>query len=192
MLRILYDRTLALAGHRHALAALAAVSFFESWIFPIPPDIMLIPMVLARPNRAFMIAGVCLTASVLGGITGYAIGAFVFDELGLPLIELFNLSESYSKLAANYGEHGFWAVFVAGVTPVPYKIITILSGALGLSFPLFVVASIIARGLRFYLVATLLWKFGPSVREFVEQRFGVVSAIVCACLLVVILVVSFQ
>ena len=189
MLRTLYDRVLALAGHRHALAALAAVSFLESWIFPIPPDVMLIPMVLARPERAFLIAGVCLAASVAGGIAGYAIGAFMFEELGQPVMETLGLTHGYAELARNYGEYGFWAVFVAGLTPIPYKIITILSGALGLSIPLFVAASIVARGLRFFLVAALLWKFGPAVRDFIERRFGLVTTVACAVLVIAALIV---
>lgn len=188
MLRALYDRVLALAGHRHALVALAVVSFLESWIFPIPPDVMLIPMVLARPERAFLVAGVCLAASVAGGIAGYAIGAFMFEELGLPVMEMLGLTQGYTELARNYGEYGFWAVFIAGLTPIPYKVITILSGALGLSLPLFVAASIVARGLRFFAVAALLWKFGPSVRNFIERRFGLVTTVACAVLVIAALI----
>ena len=188
MLRTLYDWTMALAGHRNALVALAVVSFLESWIFPIPPDVMLIPMVIARPDRAFLIAGVCLASSVAGGLAGYAIGAYVFDEFGLPLIEFFNLSEGYTELAASYHEYGFWAVFVAGLTPVPYKIITILSGALGLSLPLFIGASIIARGLRFYIIAVLLRIFGASVRRFLEQHLGMATIVACAALLIILLI----
>lgn len=188
MLRTLYDRVLALAGHRHALVALAVVSFLESWIFPIPPDVMLIPMVLARPERAFLVAGVCLAASVAGGVAGYAIGAFMFEELGLPVMEMLGLTQGYTELARNYGEYGFWAVFIAGLTPIPYKVITILSGALGLSLPLFVAASIVARGLRFFAVAALLWKFGPSVRNFIERRLGMVTTVACAVLMIAALI----
>ena len=187
MLRRIYDLTLTLAGHRHALAALVVVSFLESWVFPIPPDVMLIPMVLARPDRAFVIAGACLAASVAGGLVGYLIGFLLFEEFGRPLIEWLGHSEGFAELAGQYEENGFWAVFVAGLTPVPYKLITILSGALGLSIPLFVAASIVSRGLRFFLVAALLWRFGAPMRDFIEQRLGIVTLIACAMLIVALL-----
>ncbi len=186
MLKTLYDQTIKLAGSRHALVALAIVSFLESWIFPIPPDVMLIPMVIARPDRAFLIAGVCTAASVAGGLMGYIIGSFLFEELGQSLIAQLGLAEGYAQLAESYRENGFWAVFAAGFTPMPYKIVTILSGALQLSVPLFIVASIVGRGLRFFLVAALLQRFGPSIRRLIEKRLGLATLIACLLLLVAV------
>ena len=149
---------------------------------------MLIPMVLARPDRAFVIASACLAASVAGGLVGYLIGSLLFEEFGRHLIEWLGLSEGFAELAKQYEETGFWAVFVAGLTPVPYKLITILSGALGLSIPLFVAASIVSRGLRFFLVAALLWRFGTPMRDFIERRLGIVTLIACAMLIAALLV----
>ncbi len=139
---------------------------------------MLIPMVLARPDRAFSIASVCLAGSVAGGLAGYVIGASAFDQLGGPILNLLGQSSAADEFIAAYNARGAWVVLFAGLTPFPYKIITILSGAAGLSLPVFVVSSIIARGLRFFLVAALLWKYGDAVREFIERRLGTIMALV--------------
>ena len=179
MLRPLYDWTLALAGHRHALWALAAISFIESSIFPIPPDALLIPMVLAAPTRAWKIALVCTVSSVLGGMAGYGIGMFLFEEVGRPLLEFYGYGPKFAEFKATYNEWGAWAVFIAGVTPFPYKVITILSGVTALDPTVFSIASVLARGLRFFLVAALLWKFGPPIRDFIEARLGLVFTIFC-------------
>lgn len=179
MLRPLYDWTLALAGHRHALWALAAISFIESSIFPIPPDVLLIPMVLAAPTRAWRIALVCTIASVLGGMAGYGIGLYLFEEVGRPLLEFYGYAPKFAQFKATYNEWGAWAVFIAGVTPFPYKVITILSGVTALDPGVFAVASVLARGIRFFLVAALLWKFGPPIRDFIEARLGLVFTIFC-------------
>ena len=179
MLRPLYDWTLALAGHRHALWALAAISFIESSIFPIPPDALLIPMVLAAPTRAWKIALVCTVSSVLGGMAGYGIGMFLFEEVGRPLLEFYGYGPKFAEFKATYNAWGAWAVFIAGVTPFPYKVITILSGVTALDPTVFSIASVLARGLRFFLVAALLWKFGPPIRDFIEARLGLVFTIFC-------------
>ncbi|WP_099824138.1 YqaA family protein [Oceaniglobus indicus] len=172
MIRQLYDKTIALAESRHALWALAAVAFLESSVFPIPPDVLMIPMILAAPRRAWLIAGVALVASVLGGLLGYWIGAQVFETVGRPVLEFYGKDAYFEDFSARYNDFGAWAVLIAGVTPFPYKVITILSGSTGLSLPVFVVASIAARALRFFLVAALLWKFGPPIRDFIERRLG--------------------
>jgi membrane protein YqaA with SNARE-associated domain len=182
LLRGLYDWTLSLAASRHALWALAAVSFVESSVFPIPPDILLIPMVIAAPHRAFVIAGVCTLASVLGGAAGYLIGWGVFEQLGRPVLEFYGKDAYFGQFATTYNAYGAWAVLVAGITPFPYKVVTILSGATGLSFATFMVASVIARGLRFFLVAALLWKFGIPIRDFIERRLGLVFTAFCVAL----------
>ncbi len=172
MLRRFYDWTLSLAEHRYALVALAIVSFAESSFFPIPPDLLMIPMILAAPSRAFLIAGVCLVASVLGGIAGYAIGQFAFEELGRPIFEALGKVDRIEEFNARFNDFGFWPVLIAGLTPFPYKVITIMSGWTGLPFMTFVLTSILARGLRFFIVAGLLWKFGAPIREFIERRLG--------------------
>ncbi len=174
MLRKTYDRTMALADHPHALWWLAAVSFVESSVFPIPPDVMMTPMILARPNRAWLIALVALTASVLGGMLGYAIGAFFYDSLGQPILEAMGKADSMAAFNTKFNDFGFWAVLGAGITPFPYKVITIMSGWTGMPLGTFIATSILARALRFFMVAALLWKFGPPIRDFIEKRLGTV------------------
>ena len=183
MLRRLYDWTISLAASRNALWALALVSFAESSVFPIPPDLLMIPMIIATPRRAFLIAGVSLLASVLGGLFGYFIGAQLFESVGRPVLEFYGKDAYFDDFAATYNAWGAWAVLIAGVTPFPFKVITILSGATGLSLPVFLAASLIARGLRFYLVAALLWKFGPPIRDFIERRLGLMFTLFVALLL---------
>lgn len=176
-LRRLYDWTMAKAAHPHAVWWLAVVSFAESSFFPIPPDVMLIPMVIARPNRAFFYAAVCLGASVAGGLGGYAIGYFLFETLGEPLVALYASPGALEAVREQYHEYGWWIVLGGGLTPVPYKIITVASGALGLDPLAFTGASIVGRGLRFFAVAALLWKFGPPIRSLIEERFGLMTTL---------------
>jgi membrane protein YqaA with SNARE-associated domain len=183
MIRALYDWTLSLARARHALWALAAVSFAESSVFPIPPDALMIPMILARPERAWRVAGVALVASVLGGLAGYAIGWGLFESVGRPVLEFYGKADAAEAFNARFNDWGAWAVLIAGVTPFPYKVITIMSGWTGLSLPVFVVASIVARGLRFFLVAALLWRFGAPIRDFIERRLPLVFTLFVALLL---------
>ncbi|MCY3879629.1 MAG: VTT domain-containing protein [Rhodobacteraceae bacterium] len=180
MIRQLYDWTMRLAGHRHALAALAVISFLESSVFPVPPDALLIPIALAQPGRAFLAAGICLAASVLGGLFGYLLGAVAFDQLGGPILQFLGKTDSVESFFAAYNEYGAWAVLFAGLTPFPYKVITILSGATGLSLPVFVAASILSRGIRFFLVAALLWKFGEPIRALIERYLSVALALLLA------------
>jgi membrane protein YqaA with SNARE-associated domain len=161
-----------LAGHRRANWALAAVSFIESSVFPIPPDVMLIPMVLAQRHKAMLIAGICTVASVLGGLLGYAIGLYLFDTIGQPILDFYGYGEKFGSFQERYIEWGVWIVLIAGLTPFPYKVITIASGVAGLSLPVFLVASIVARGLRFSIVAALLWRFGEPIRDFIERYLG--------------------
>ncbi|WP_377505364.1 YqaA family protein [Octadecabacter sp. R77987] len=183
MIRKLYDWTLSLVDTPHALWALAAVAFIESSVFPIPPDVLMIPMILARPNRAFLIAGVALVASVLGGILGYAIGAFAFESIGQPILQSLGKADSMAEFNTRFNDLGFWAVLVAGITPFPYKVITIMSGWTGMPLATFVITSIIARGLRFFVVAALLWKFGTPIRDFIERRLGLVFTLFCVLLI---------
>lgn len=175
MIRALYDWTLRMADHRHALWVLAAVSFIESSVFPIPPDVLMIPMILARPSRAWLIASVALVSSVLGGMLGYAIGAFAYQEIGVPILTALGKGEAMVAFSTRFNDFGFWAVLTAGVTPFPYKVITIMSGWTAMPLGTFVATSILARGIRFFLVAALLWKFGAPIRDFIERRLGLMT-----------------
>ena len=177
MIRRLYDWTMSLSRSRHALRALAIVSFIESCVFPIPPDVLMIPMIIARPSRAFLIAGIATVASVLGALLGYYIGAALFDTIGQPVLDFYGKGEYFDAFAVKYNDWGAWAVLIAGITPFPFKVITIASGVTGLSLPVFVVASIIARAFRFFLVAALLWKFGQPIQDFIERRLGLVFTV---------------
>jgi len=172
MIRHLYDWTMGFAGHPRALWVLAIVSVAESSVFPIPPDVLMIPMILARPSRAWLIASVCLVSSVLGGLLGYAIGAFAFEEIGRPIFETLGKIDRIEEFNTRFNDFSFWPVLIAGITPFPYKVITIMSGWTGLPLGTFIVASILARGLRFFVVAALLWKFGAPIRDFIEKRLG--------------------
>jgi membrane protein YqaA with SNARE-associated domain len=175
MLRRLYDRVMDLAGHRHAEAMLAGVAFIESSVFPIPPDVMLMPMAYARPERAFRYAAVATVASVVGGLAGYAIGYFLFETVGQAIVRFYGLSQEFDAFAASFNEHGIAIVFFAGLTPFPYKVITIASGLTGMALPVFVAASIVSRGLRFFMVCALIYWFGPPVRTFIERYLGWVT-----------------
>ena len=182
MLRRLYDWMLSLAASPRAMWALAALSFAESSVFPIPPDVLLIPMVLAAPRRAWLIAGVCTLASVLGGAFGYLIGWGLFEQVGQPVLAFYGLDARFEEFRGSYNAYGAWAVLIAGLTPFPYKVITILSGATGLNFWIFMVASTLARGARFFVIAALLWRYGPPIRDFIERRLGLVFTLGIAAL----------
>lgn len=173
MLRKLYDLTLSLAATRHAEKTLAGVSFVESSIFPIPPDVILIPMVLARRARWLRYAAVCTVASVLGAFLGYAIGVFLYEALGRPILAFYGKENAFEELAGWYNsDWGAWAVLFAAVTPFPYKVLTIFSGVTGLNLFVFALVSIVGRSLRFFLVAWLLGRFGLPIRDFIEKHLG--------------------
>lgn len=175
MLRSLYNWTLSLASHRYALVALALVAFVEASVFPIPPDALMIPMILAAPRRAFLIASVATIASVLGGLLGYAIGALAFEQVGQPILASLGKADAMEAFNTRFNSFDFWPVLIAGITPFPFKVITIMSGWTGLPLMTFVVTSIIARGARFFLVAALLRAYGEPIRDFIERRLGLVS-----------------
>lgn len=172
MLQRLYDWTMRLADHPHALWALAIIAFIESSVFPIPPDVLMIPMILARPSRAWLIALVALVASVLGGMLGYAIGAFAFDSIGQPILAAMGKGDAMAAFNTKFNDFGFWAVLTAGITPFPFKVITIMSGWTGMPFVTFVTTSILARAFRFFIVAALLKAYGTPIRDFIEKRLG--------------------
>ena len=171
-IRKLYDWTMRISGHRHATWGLAGVSFVESSVFPIPPDVVLLPMCLAERKKAFRFAAICTLASVLGGALGYAIGFFLYDTVGAKIVEFYGYTAQFASFQSRYNEYGVWIVLMAGFTPFPYKVITIASGVTGLNFVVFMLASVAARAARFYLVAALLWKFGEPMKAFIEKYLG--------------------
>jgi membrane protein YqaA with SNARE-associated domain len=183
LLRRLHDWAMSLASHRHAMVALFAVSFAESSFFPIPPDVLVIPMVLAAREKAWRIAMVCTVGSVLGGCAGYGIGALLFEVIGNPVLEFYGYAHKFGQFQSLYNEWGAWIVFSAGLSPIPYKVFTIASGATDLNLMVFTIASILSRGLRFFVVAALFWKFGTSIRSFIEIHLGLLTIAFCIMLL---------
>ncbi|MCR9139580.1 MAG: DedA family protein [Alphaproteobacteria bacterium] len=177
MIRRLYNWTMSLAATRHARMGLATVSFAESSFFPIPPDVLLIPMVLADRANWWKNALICTVASVLGALLGYAIGMFLFEAIGEPILAFYGKADSFAQVSDWYNTYGGWGVLFAAVTPFPYKVLTIFSGATGLNLVTFIVVSIIGRALRFFLVAFLLYKFGEPIRLFIEKYLGILFAI---------------
>jgi membrane protein YqaA with SNARE-associated domain len=176
MLRRLYNWTMSLSAKPQAPWALAAVSFAESSFFPVPPDIMLVPMVLAAPEKAWRYAAVCTASSVVGGMLGYLIGSALYDSLGQWLIALYGYGQALDTFRAAYAEWGAWIILIKGLTPIPYKIVTIASGFAGYDFGLFVLLSIVTRGIRFFVLAALLRRFGEPIRHFIETRLELVTA----------------
>lgn len=172
MLRRIYDWTMSLAGTRHADRALAGVSFIESSFFPIPPDVLLIPMVIRRRSDWFKLALICTAASVLGAFLGYAIGMFLFEAIGRPILAFYGKEDAFEQVAGWYNSWGGWGVLFAAITPFPYKVLTIFSGATGLNFIVFTVVSIIGRAFRFFLVSFLLKLYGEPIRLFIEKYLG--------------------
>jgi len=175
MLRKLYDWVIRMSEHRKSLWVLAGVSFAESSFFPIPPDVMLIPMILANRARAWLIASVCTIASVVGGFFGYAIGFFFFETIGKWVIDLYGLQNGFAQYQDQFNEWGLWIILIKGLTPIPYKIVTIASGAAHFNLLVFALASVVTRGARFFLVATLLYFFGEPIRSFIERRLTLVT-----------------
>ncbi|MBR2117822.1 MAG: YqaA family protein [Pseudomonadota bacterium] len=177
MLKRMYDWCIAAADKPYALWLMGAVSFAESSFFPIPPDVMLIPMSLARPQKAWLYALVCTVTSVAGGVVGYAIGALLYDSVGQWLINLYGYGDKVEAFRASYAEYGAWIILLKGLTPIPYKLVTITSGFANYNLLLFIVFSIIARGGRFFIVAIVLNRYGTWIREAIEKRLGLWVAI---------------
>ncbi|MCI5544654.1 MAG: DedA family protein [Azospirillum sp.] len=171
----LYQWMIDAAAKKNALWILGIVSFIESSFFPIPPDIMLIPMVVSQPKKAWKIAGIATFASVIGGYFGYAIGYYGYDVIAKPLLSFYGYLEQFENFKQYYNEYGALIVFAAGITPFPYKVITIASGVVAMNLVTFGVASVVARGLRFFMVAGLLYFFGESIKKFIEKHFNLLS-----------------
>jgi membrane protein YqaA with SNARE-associated domain len=191
MLRRTYDWCIAAADKPYALWILAAIAFAESSFFPVPPDIMLLPMALARPKRAWLFAALCTVASVAGGVLGYAIGALLYDSLGQWLIHLYGLGGKVEAFRESYAQWGAWIIIGKGLTPIPYKLVTITSGFAGYDIWLFILCSIIARGGRFFIVAIVLNRYGDVIRQEIEKRLGLWVAL-GAAVVVLGFVIAFR
>ena len=176
MLKRFYERVIALASSPYASWWLALVAFAEASFFPIPPDALLIPMALAQPRKAWRFALICTIGSVAGGALGYTIGYYVFDQLARPILEVYGYGNAYAAFQAKFGEYGVWIILIKGLTPIPYKIVTIAAGAAKFAFGTFMAASLVTRGGRFFIVATLLHFYGDAVRVFIEKRLTLVTS----------------
>jgi len=191
LLKRLYDWTMRLAGHRHALRWLAVVSFAESSFFPIPPDVMLIPMILAQRARAWTLAALCTCASVFGGITGYGFGFLFFESAGKSIVELYGYADEFALFQDYYQVYGAWIVAVFALTFLPYKVVTIASGVAALEPVSFITASVLGRGIRFFSLAALLRYFGQQIRSYMEARLGLVTAVFVVLLVAGFLILKF-
>jgi membrane protein YqaA with SNARE-associated domain len=172
IIRRLYDWTLRIAAHRHARVGLFGLAFAESSVFPLPPDLVLIPMCIAERQKAFLYAGICTLGSVLGGICAYFIGLLLYDTIGVRILEFYGYQEQFKNFQGLYNEWGAWIVLAGGFTPIPYKLITIASGVTQMNLGAFILFSVIGRASRFFLVAALLWKFGAPIKDFIEKYMG--------------------
>ncbi|HRN84979.1 MAG TPA: YqaA family protein [Hyphomicrobium sp.] len=192
MIRRLYDWTMDLARHGRAKHALFCISFVESSFFPIPPDVMLIPMVIANRAKAWLYASIATLGSVLGGVAGYIIGYFLFEQIGLPILDLYGKADKVAEFSAWFNDWSIWILIVlGGLTPFPYKVLTITAGVTAMPILPFILASIAARASRFFLVAGLLYYFGPPIREFIERRLTLVTTVFVALLVGGFAVVKF-
>jgi membrane protein YqaA with SNARE-associated domain len=176
VIRSLYDWTMRQAASPHAMRGLGVIAFLESSVFPVPPDAMIVPMVLARPDEGWRIAAVATVASVVGGLVGYAIGYFLLETVGQWIIALYGMAARVAEYQAAYNHWGLWIILIKGLTPIPYKLVTIASGMAHFNLLVFTLASIVTRGARFYLVAALLRWYGPPIRDFIEARLTLVTS----------------
>lgn len=191
MLRRLYDWVMRAAESPQALKWLAAVSFAESSFFPIPPDAMIVPMVLAQPRRAWLIATVCTIASVVGGFFGYAIGYYLFEAVGRPIVDFYGYQAAFDRFRDEFQHWGMWIILIKGLTPIPYKLVTIASGVAHFDLLVFAFASLATRSARFFLVAALLRYFGPPIRNFIERYLTWVTTAFVALIVAGFVVVTY-
>lgn len=177
MLRKLYDLCMEWIATPYGLWALFLIAFVESSFFPIPPDVFLIALCVSVPTRAFKYAAICTVGSVLGGAFGYGLGVWFMDSAGQMILDWYHLAEKYETVQSLYREYDAWAVGAAGFTPLPYKLFTITAGAFRIDFITFMVVSLAARAARFFLVAAFIWKFGPSVKKYIDKYFNILSIV---------------
>ena len=177
MLRRVYDWVLGWADHRYGGLALLLLAFAESSVFPIPPDVLLMALALGKPGAAFRFALICSVGSVAGGLAGYLIGWLLMDGLGRPIIELYNAQAAYAEVEQRFVEYGGWAVAIAGFTPIPYKVFTIAAGATQLSLSSFVLASVLSRSARFFLISGLIYYYGPTIKVFIDKYFNILTIV---------------
>jgi membrane protein YqaA with SNARE-associated domain len=182
---------IGLSESRAAPLWLFGIAFAEASVFPVPPDALLIPMALAQPRKAFWFAAICTAGSVLGGALGYAIGFFLLAKLAQPIIDFYHYHDAFVAFQQKFARYGVWVILIKGLTPIPYKIVTIAAGAAAFNFPLFIGASVVTRGARFFLLAVLLRQFGPPVRVFIEKRLGLVTSLVAAGIVGGFLILKF-
>jgi len=175
LLHALYDWVMRLAQHPRARFWLGTVSFAESSVFPIPPDAMLVPMALARPDQAWRLATICTITSVLGGVLGYVIGYYLFEAVAMPVLSAYGHADALARFEDWFQRWGAAVILVKGLTPIPFKIVTIAAGAAKMDFLIFILTAVVTRGARFFLLAWLIRRFGPSVREFIEKRLTLVT-----------------
>ena len=190
MIKKIYANIIEISKKKYALSFLLIVAFLESFIFPIPPDIFLIFLILAQRNKAFYLAFYCTVLSVAGGIIGYFIGSFFFDSLGQGILNYYNLNEKFLTFSESYNEFGALIVAAGGFTPIPYKIITIFSGFVKMDFFEFTIASVISRGARFFLIATLLYFFGKKIEELLIKKFGLISLILFLIIIITYFIIK--
>jgi membrane protein YqaA with SNARE-associated domain len=191
MLRNFYNTVIGLSARPAAPFWLFGIAFAEASFFPIPPDALLIPMALAQPRKAFWFALIATIGSVLGGALGYAIGFLLLAKLAQPIIDFYHYHAAFMAFQQKFAQYGVWVILIKGLTPIPYKVVTIAAGAAGFNFPLFMLASVITRGGRFFLLALLLRRFGPPVRNFIENRLGLVTSVVAAGIIGGFLILKF-
>ena len=186
ILRKTYDYVLYLSETKYAFIALVLVSFLGSVFFPFPTEIIMIPMILARPKRALEISSVALLSSVVGGLAGYYVGAFLFDTVGIKIIEFLQYQEVFEQFKNLYIKWGYWIVFAGGLTPFPYKVICIASGVVGMNLPLFIIASAVSRAIRYYFIAFLLKKYGDDARKFIEKNLEIITILAFVLLFIAV------
>ena len=190
MLRRLYDWCIGAASKPYATWLLGAISFAESSFFPVPPDVMLIPMSLARPDRAYRYAAICTLTSVAGGILGYLIGAVLYDSVGQWVVHTYGYGDKIEAMREAYREYGVWIILLKGLTPIPYKLVTIAAGISAFNLPLFILLSVVTRGVRFFVIAFLLHRYGDQARHIIEKRLGMWAAISAATIVIGFVIVA--
>lgn len=191
MLRSLYNKVIELSEGPAAPYSLFAIAFAEASFFPLPPDALLIPMALAQPRRAFSFAAICTIGSVTGGALGYGIGFWLLAQLAQPIINFYHFDGAFLNFQQKFAAYGVWFILIKGLTPIPYKLVTIAAGAASFNFWLFMAASIATRGGRFFLEAVLLRRFGEPARIFIEKRLGMVTGVIAAGIIGGFLILKF-